>query len=82
MTIVGAIDDASGEVWARFENSESTWAYLRIMRQRSINKGLPLSIYSDRHTMFHSPKEASMHHLFSQTQLSVITLLYIVVEKF
>ena len=60
MTIVGAIDDASGEVWARFENSESTWAYLRLMRQISINKGLPLSIYSDRHTIFHSPKEASI----------------------
>jgi hypothetical protein len=30
------------------------------MRQISINKGLPLSIYSDRHTIFHSPKEASI----------------------
>jgi transposase len=27
MTIVGAIDDATGEVWARFEKSESTWSY-------------------------------------------------------
>jgi transposase len=60
MTIVGAIDDASGEVWARFDNSESTWAYLRLMRQIAIDKGLPLSIYSDRHTIFHSPKEATI----------------------
>ena len=60
MTIVGAIDDASGEAWARFERSESTWAYLRLMKQITKDKGLPLSIYSDRHTIFHSPKEASI----------------------
>ena len=60
MTIVGAIDDASGEVWARFDNSESTWAYLRLIRQIAIDKGLPLSLYSDRHTIFHSPKEATI----------------------
>ena len=60
MTIVGAIDDASGEVWARFESSESTWAYLRLIRQIAIDKGLPLSLYSDRHTIFHSPKEATI----------------------
>jgi len=60
MTIVGAIDDASGAVWARFEKSESTWAYLRLMQQIVRDKGLPLSLYSDRHTIFHSPKEASI----------------------
>jgi transposase len=60
MTIVGAIDNASGEVWARFDNSESTWANLRLMRQIAIDKGLPLSIYSDRHTIFHSLKEATI----------------------
>ena len=60
MTIVGAIDDASGEVWARFDNSESTWEYLRLIRQIAIDKGLPLSLYSDRHTIFHSPKEATI----------------------
>jgi len=60
MTIVGAIDDASGTVWARFEKAESTWAYLRLMRQIARHKGLPLSLYSDRHTIFHSPKEASI----------------------
>jgi hypothetical protein len=60
MTIVGAVDDATGKVWARFEDSESTWAYLRLMRQIARDKGLPLSLYSDRHTIFHSPKEATI----------------------
>ena len=55
MTIVGAIDDATGEVWARFEKSESTWSYLRLVRQIAVNRGLPVSFYSDRHTIFHSP---------------------------
>jgi transposase len=60
MTIVGAVDDCTGEVWARFENSGSTWAYLRLIRQIARDKGLPLSLYSDRHTIFHSPKKTTI----------------------
>ena len=54
------MDDATGHVWARFEVSESTWAYLRLVRQISVDKGIPLSFYSDRHTIFHSTKEADI----------------------
>lgn len=60
LALVGGVDDATGHVWARFEISESTWAYLRLVRQMAIDKGIPLSFYSDRHTIFHSTKEANI----------------------
>lgn len=60
LTLVGGVDDATGHAWARFEKSESTWAYLHLLRQIIVDKGIPMSIYSDRHTIFHSTKEASI----------------------
>jgi len=60
LTLVGAKDDATGEVWARFCESESCWAYLSLMRAISLSAGLPLSLYSDRHTIFHSPREPTI----------------------
>ncbi|MBU4484658.1 ISNCY family transposase [bacterium] len=60
MVLVGGIDDATGFVWAYFEDSESTWSYLRLMRQITLSHGIPLSLYSDRHTIFHSPKEPTI----------------------
>lgn len=60
MTLVGGIDDSTGFVWAQFEESESTWGYLRLIRDIVISHGIPLSLYSDRHTIFHSPKEPSI----------------------
>jgi transposase len=60
LTLVGAKDDATGEVWAEFRESESCWAYLSLMRAIFLSAGVPLSLYSDRHTIFHSPREPSI----------------------
>ncbi len=60
LTLVGAKDDATGEVWARFGEAESCWAYLGLMRAIFLSAGVPLSLYSDRHTIFHSPREPSV----------------------
>jgi transposase len=60
LTLVGAKDDATGEVWAEFCESESCWAYLRLMRAIFLSAGVPLSLYSDRHTIFHSPREPTV----------------------
>lgn len=57
LTLIGAKDDAAGFVWARFEEAETTWGYMELMREIFLSDGLPLSLYSDRHTIFHSPKE-------------------------
>lgn len=59
-TLVGAKDDATGHVWARFEEAETTWGYMDLMREIFSLEGLPLSLYSDRHTIFHSPKEPTI----------------------
>jgi transposase len=60
LTLVGAKDDATGEVWAEFHESESCWAYLSLMRTICLSAGVPLSLYSDRHTIFHSPREPTV----------------------
>lgn len=50
-TLVGAIDDATGEVMpgAHFVDQECAAAYLKILREVARAKGLPFSIYMDRH---------------------------------
>lgn len=60
LTLVGAIDDATGHVWAHFEDSETTWAYLNLMEGVFSSHGLPVSLYSDRHTIFHAIKEPTI----------------------
>jgi len=60
LTLVGARDDATGFVWCRFEESETTRAYMALMREIFISHGLCFSLYSDRHSIFHSPREATV----------------------
>ena len=60
LTLIGAKDDATSHVWARFEEAETTWGYLDLMREIVEERGLPLSLYSDRHVIFHSPKEPTI----------------------
>lgn len=55
-TLVAAIDDATNEVFARFQPHEDLVGYLALLKQVIQRKGLPLSLYSDRHTIFRSPK--------------------------
>jgi len=60
LTLIGAIDDATGKVWARFEQYETTWGYLELLREIILKEGIPLSLYSDRHMIFFSPREATL----------------------
>ena len=60
LTLVGAKDDATGEVWAQFCEAETCWAYLGLMRTICLSSGVPLALYSDRHTISHSPREPSV----------------------
>lgn len=60
VVLVGAKDDATGYLWCRFVDSESTWAYMNLMEEIFEGYGLPLSLYSDRHTIFHSPRDATI----------------------
>lgn len=53
----GAIDDATSKVLGLyFRPSEDTIGYLNMLHQMVTNFGIPQSLYSDRHTIFFSPK--------------------------
>jgi len=60
LTLVGGKDDATGYVWAHFEEAETTWAYLDLMREVISTHGVPLSLYADRHSIFHTTREPTI----------------------
>lgn len=54
-TLLGAIDDATGQVVAlRFEVTEDLAGYLELFATILTNKGVPASTYTDRHSVFHA----------------------------
>ena len=57
-TLHGYIDDATGVVvGACFTKNECTMGYVEALKQGLEEYGMPQAIYSDRHTIFRSPKE-------------------------
>ena len=57
LTLAGAIDDATGDVVsARFADSEDLHLYLDIFEEMLVLKGIPASIYTDKHGVFHNQK--------------------------
>ena len=60
-TLHGAIDDATGEILALFFTQEECMeGYFEIIRQIITNHGVPLTLYSDRHTIFVSPNDGKL----------------------
>ncbi|MDA1272256.1 MAG: ISNCY family transposase [Chloroflexi bacterium] len=59
LTLVGAIDDATGTVpHALFREQEDAQGYLLLLREIIGSKGIPLALYSDRHSIFQvNPKQ-------------------------
>jgi transposase len=61
LTLHAAIDDATNEVpWALFRQEEDATGYALLLHHISQSHGLPLALYADRHTIFQSPKEATI----------------------
>lgn len=53
LTLVGAVDDATGTVpYALFREQEDTLGYLLLLEGILERKGVPLALYSDRHSIF------------------------------
>ena len=53
MTLVGGIDDATGQVpGATFREQEDAQGYFLMLRQVVVSKRVPLAMYSDRHGIF------------------------------
>ncbi len=58
MCLHGAIDDATGKVLGLcFRPNEDLMGYLNVLKQMVEKHGVPGSLYSDRHSIFFSPKE-------------------------
>ena len=59
LTLVGAIDDATGTVpHALFREQEDAQGYFLLLREIISTKGVPLALYSDRHSIFSvNPKQ-------------------------
>jgi hypothetical protein len=59
LTLVGAIDDATGRVpYALFREQEDAQGYFLLLREILGTKGIPLALYSDRHGIFQvNPKQ-------------------------
>jgi hypothetical protein len=53
LCLIGAIDDATGEVvYACFQPQENTAGYIRMLRAVTFSHGIPLGLYHDRHSIF------------------------------
>ena len=56
LTLIGAIDDATGEVpYALFRDEEDAQGYIILLRQIVAEHGIPGALYHDRHGIFEHP---------------------------
>lgn len=70
ITLVAAIDDATGEVLAaRFVPVEDTWGYFDLLQGLLLEHGRPLQLYTDRHSIFR-PTVDSQVRATAETQLA------------
>ncbi len=61
LCLIAAVDDATGEIpWALFRLEEDAAGYFLLLQHLSHTHGLPLAIYADRHTIFQTPRKASI----------------------
>jgi transposase len=59
-TLLLAVDDATGTVpYALFQEQEDTEGYFRLLSGIVQRRGIPLALYSDRHTVFCHPSPAN-----------------------
>jgi DNA-binding Lrp family transcriptional regulator len=56
--LVAMIDDATSRLWGRFVESDSTTENLRTLRGWLEQYGRPLALYTDKNTIFQTPRTA------------------------
>ena len=70
LSLVGAIDDATGKVpWACFREQEDAQGYFMVMRETVSRFGIPMAAYADRHSIFYQAKEVHLGKLSLEEQL-------------
>jgi hypothetical protein len=69
MALVGAVDDANGQIVnGVFRPTEDLAGYLLMLRGIAKTRGLPESLYHDRHTILRSPKTPTIDDELAGTQ--------------
>ena len=58
--LVAMIDDATSRLWGRFVESDSTAENLRSLRGWLERYGRPLALYTDKNTIFQTPRSAEL----------------------
>jgi DNA-binding Lrp family transcriptional regulator len=58
--LVAMIDDATSRLWGRFVESDSTAENLRTLRGWLERHGRPLALYTDKNTIFQTPRSAEL----------------------
>src|SRR6266852_6977756 len=71
LSLVGAVDDATGKVpWACFRDQEDAQGYFIVMRETVTRYGIPMAAYADRHSIFFQGKEKFLRELSLEEQLA------------
>jgi transposase len=71
LSLVGAIDDATGKVpWACFRAQEDAQGYFQVMRESVTRLGIPMAAYADRHSIFYQGNEGQLRKLSLEEQLT------------
>lgn len=71
LSLVGAIDDATGKVpSACFREQEDAQGYFLVMRETVTRFGIPMAAYADRHSIFYQAKEGHLRELSLEEQLT------------
>jgi transposase len=61
LTLIAAIDDATGEIPAAlFREQEDAAGYFMLLRKIVEGPGVPMALYADRHTIFRSPQKPTL----------------------
>lgn len=71
-TLLGLIDDATGEVDALFSFKETTLGYMNLIKKLFREKGLAMAFYADRHSCFKITRHGGMHVNQSDDNLTQI----------
>ena len=65
MTLMGYIDDASGDVYGEFHDYEGTIPAMISFKGYVKRYGIPMKIYLDKHTTYKSPKKETIEEQLS-----------------
>jgi transposase len=67
MSLIGAIDDATGKVpYALFREQEDSHGYFLLLKEIVSRQGIPQAIYHDRHSIFEIPANEREHQTIKE----------------